>query len=107
MTVQWKTWERVGNFGTRKSRITVTRRALLGQPPGLGWTQRRATEKEIKAEIKAEEQAQIVAANQTDWCARSDIRDADSVRAAIELRLDQVIDRLTPAEWRDLAERLK
>jgi hypothetical protein len=38
---------------------------------------------------------------------RNEVRDADAVRHIIEDRLKLVIDRLTPAEWRELREKLE
>ena len=108
MADRWVTWVR--SSGTRqrpKQTVAFTRRASEGMPKGLGWVRRPATRSEIRAVRAGEERAREIATAQMEWAARSDVHDAALISTAIEVRLPEIIDRLTPAEWRTLANRLR
>ncbi len=65
-----------------------------------------ATPSEIEAEVGNRARVDERRLALENWSKRPDVRDAGLVRQAIELSLDEIIDRLTPEEWRVLREKL-
>jgi hypothetical protein len=104
MADKWLTYER--EWSGKTSYVT---QPSIEKPPRLGgWTIRRATKGEIKAEIARRQKQDEERKARAIFEARQDYKDAEDIRQLLELMdfNDHPLDCLTPAEWAELRRRL-
>lgn len=98
MRSKWVSYER-GNF-------TVVQRSDERQPKGWLYVgPATPAERDAEIERRAEKQRRIDA--HLALQARPETKDADAIRGMIEMQLGEIIDRLTPNEWRALRAKLE